>query len=376
MKKLYIIIFILLMIVVGCSKNKELKQTSEVSTQVKETEVKNTEQEREITLSAVGDILLHDRVYEKAEVEGHYDFMPMIQSMKPYLEGSDITFANQETMIGGTEMGLSSYPSFNSPQEIGDNLQEIGVDIVSLANNHTLDRGEKAIQNAINYWNKIDMNYVGSYQNQEDASNLRIMETDAGISVAFLAYTYGTNGIIRPNGKEYLVNYIDKATIKKDIKNAKSKADVTIVSLHFGTEYEPLPDEYQKDIVQFVADEEADIVLGHHPHVLQPTKWVEGKNGNEMFTVYSLGNFLSGQETLSKRIGGILNLKIKKDVNGTIQVHSPSFIPTIVSKGDWEMKPMYEIADKDLQNSKEEYNKVKKHMSQWMPELTFPEMNK
>lgn len=371
--------------VVGCSKNIDLKQTSKVSTQVKETEVKNTEQEtevknteqeREITLSAVGDILLHDRVYEKAEVEGHYDFMPMIQSMKPYLEGSDITFANQETMIGGTEMGLSSYPSFNSPQEIGDNLQEIGVDIVSLANNHTLDRGEKAIQNAINYWNKIDMNYVGSYQNQEDASNLRIMETDAGISVAFLAYTYGTNGIIRPNGKEYLVNYIDKAAIKKDIKNAKSKADVTIVSLHFGTEYEPLPDEYQKDIVQFVADEEADIVLGHHPHVLQPTKWVEGKNGNEMFTVYSLGNFLSGQETLSKRIGGILNLKIKKDVNGAIQVHSPSFIPTIVSKGDWEMKPMYEITDKDLQNSKEEYNKVKKHMSQWMPELTFPEMNK
>src|SRR5699024_10968554 len=125
---------------------------------------------------------------------------------------------------------------------------------------------------------------------------LPVIETDEGMDVAFIAYTYGTNGIDVPEGKDYLVNYIDKKQIKKDIKEARDEADVVVLSLHFGIEYERMPNNEQKELMQFAADEGVDITLGHHPHVLQPVEWVEGENGNEMFAIYSLGNFLSGQD--------------------------------------------------------------------------------
>lgn len=131
-----------------------------------------------ITLSAVGDILIHDRVYEAAETEDGYDFEPMLKDMKPYMEDATITFANQETMIGGEELGLSGYPAFNSPVEIGEELKDSGVDIVSIANNHSLDRGEEAIQESIKHWKDIGMTYTGAYKDKEDASDIRVLETD------------------------------------------------------------------------------------------------------------------------------------------------------------------------------------------------------
>src|SRR5699024_6454694 len=231
---------------------------------------------REITLSALGDVLIHDRVYDVAETKDGYDFLPMTDHVKSYMGDATITFANQEAVIGGEKVGLSSYPSFNSPYEIGDALKEDGVDIVSMANNHTLDRGEEAIQSAISHWEEIDMMYTGAYKNNKDASRIRVIETDEGMDVAFIAYTYGTNGIDVPQGKEYLVNYIDKKQIKKDIKEARDEADVVVLSLHFGIEYERMPNNEQKELMQFAADEGVDITLGHHPHVLQPVEWVEG----------------------------------------------------------------------------------------------------
>ncbi|WP_068676163.1 CapA family protein [Oceanobacillus sp. Castelsardo] len=347
---------------------------------LREVTLQPKEYTEEITISSIGDILIHSPVYQDAKGKNGYDFVPMFDKVRPYLEDSTITVANQETMIGGEEIGLSSYPSFNSPQEVGDALKEIGVDVVTIANNHTLDRGEKAIQRAIEHWETIDMMYTGSYKDERDRENLRVYKTEEGVSVAFLSYTYGTNGIPIPEGKDFLVNIINKEQIGNEIELAKNKADVVILSLHFGNEYERYPNDTQKDLVQFAADQGVHAVIGHHPHVLQPMEWVTGKDGNKVLVAYSLGNFLSNQQGLYKRIGGILQFTILKKTKGdhvNIEVHAPKFIPTYVTfTPDWtdyQVVPMYQLTDNQLKDSNGQYKAIKSHMSQWLPELQFPE---
>ncbi|TKD69182.1 CapA family protein [Pseudalkalibacillus hwajinpoensis] len=320
-----------------------------------------------LTLAAVGDILIHDRVYEKA-VEGRgYNFNPMLSKVQKQLQDADITFANQETVIGGTAIGLSSYPSFNSPTEVGDALKTSGVDIISMANNHTLDRGEKAIQNAIKYWNKLGILYTGSYASEKDRTKIRTIEQN-GISIAFLAYTYGTNGLRPPSGKPYLVNYIDKKLMKKEILKAKKIADAVVVSIHFGNEYERYPNNDQLALSSFIAEAGGDLILGHHPHVLQPLEWIETTDNRKVLVAYSLGNFLSGQRKDYKDIGGILKVNIVKKQfrgNSTIILTSPSFTPTFVDK-NYHVNPLSEVNPVLLKE-------INQHMKQWIPELQVPE---
>lgn len=317
----------------------------------------------EVTLSALGDILIHGRVYNQAKTGSNtYDFKPMIKEVKPLIGKSDITFANQETMIGGTEIGLSTYPSFNSPYEVVDAFQDAGVDIAGIANNHTLDRGEKAILNATDRYDKIGLPYVGGYRNQKDANTPRVINKN-GVKLGFLAYTYGTNGIPVPEGKPYLVNLIDKNKMKKEIEEMKKLSDVVIVSMHWGVEYIRLPNEEQQELAQFLADQGVHLVIGHHPHVLQPMEWLEGQSGNKTFVVYSLGNFLSGQVGDYKDIGGIFSIKMTKELkNGTkkIELSEPDFIPTIVVN-----QTNYRV--KELKNVDNERSKaISEHMFQYL----------
>ncbi|MDR4886375.1 CapA family protein [Fredinandcohnia sp. QZ13] len=325
-----------------------------------------------MTLAAIGDILIHSIVYDDAKTSNGYDFKPMIANVKGLLENADLTIANQETIVGGTEIGLSTYPSFNSPFEVADAFKDAGVDIVSIANNHTLDRGEKAILSATNYLNKIGMEYTGGYQSPEDKSKIRVLNRN-GISIAFLSYTYGTNGIPVPQGKDYLVNLIDMESIKKDIKAAKEEADVVSVSMHWGNEYQLYPNDYQKQLAQQLADEGVDIIIGHHPHVLQPMDWLTGKNGNQTFVVYSLGNFLSGQMWDYKDIGGVLQVEIVKEVKSKdetiIHVQNPKFAPTFVSNShykNFKVVPLQDANDFGLSNASSKYEEMTHHMNQWL----------
>jgi poly-gamma-glutamate capsule biosynthesis protein CapA/YwtB (metallophosphatase superfamily) len=329
---------------------------------------KPVEKTTSLTLAAVGDILIHDTVYNKAkQPSGAYNFTANFLPVKTYLTQPDITIANQETMIGGIQFGLSSYPSFNSPQEVGDALKENGVDLVTLANNHTLDRGEKIILSALNYWNEIDVMYTGAYASPDDQQTIRLMKKN-DITVSFLSYTYGTNGIPVPTGKDHLVNLIEAEKIKNDIQRAKSLSDVSIVSLHFGNEYERMPNDFQKGIVKIVTEAGGDIIIGHHPHVLQPVNWETASDGSKTFVAYSLGNFLSGQRREYKDIGGIIQLTVSKRVKGEetkIDLHEPKFLPTYVDRS-FVIHPM-----KDLPQMKKSYDEIKAHMKQWVPELNF-----
>ncbi len=323
------------------------------------------------SISAIGDVLIHATVYTDAQTEDGYDFNPMFEKVKPFLSQSDITIANSESIIGGSEIGVSTYPSFNSPYEVGDAMKDAGVDIVSMANNHTLDRGVRAIENAISHWQSIGIKHVGSYLSDEAKNEITTM-TKNDITFSFLSYTYGTNGIRTPSGKDYLVNRIDKKAIQEDLAKARKASDVVVLSLHFGNEYEALPNAEQIDLAHFSALHGADIIIGHHPHVLQPAEWIETMDGRQAFVVYSLGNFLSGQNVLERKIGGILHLDVEKTENAdgtTFVIKNPAFTPTYVrntNERDFEVDL--------LKNVDSNWNEAaKQHMATWVPEMKFIE---
>jgi len=327
-----------------------------------------------VTLAAVGDVLIHSSIYKDAKTAEGYDFRPMFAKVKPYITAADLAIANQESMIGGEAIGLSDYPMFNSPFEVGDALKDAGFDVVSMANNHTLDRGEQAILNAIGHWKRLGMVYVGAYESEEDRRRIRIAEKN-GISFAFLAYTYGTNGIPVPEGKPYLVNLIEAETVEREIREARGKADVVIVNVHFGQEYARMPDGSQKTFATMAAEAGADIIIGHHPHVLQPVEWIETASGRKSFVIYSLGNFIAAQEGPYKRTGGILQLRVEKKTVGPVSeiaILEPGFIPTWISMKNWrqyEIVPLREVTEKQWPDAAGLRQDIANHMKQWVPEL-------
>ncbi|WP_163099730.1 CapA family protein [Peribacillus alkalitolerans] len=329
----------------------------------------------QVTIGAIGDILIHNEVYEDAkQTDGTYNFDKMFSEVKQTMQKPDILVANQETMIGGEEFGLSSYPSFNSPHEVGDALKNAGVDLVTLANNHSLDRGEKVINSALAYWDKINMPYTGVFKSQADHDKIRTI-TKNDITLSFLAYTFGTNGIPVPKGKDYLVNLIDVEKLRQDVNNAKGMSDVVVVSMHWGNEYERFPNETQKKLAQDLSDMGVNIIIGHHPHVLQPPSWLFGKNGNKTFVLYSLGNFLSAQDELYQLIGGLASIdiiKTKTKNKTTIDLKNPSFTLTYnyyLDNRQFKIIPMEHLASEFLMNSNEKFEETKKHMQAYLNDL-------
>lgn len=335
------------------------------------------EQVFHVKLAAVGDVLVHSSVYEDAKIPGGYDFQPMFEPVKPYIESADIALANEESMLGGVEIGLSDYPRFNSPYEVGDALKATGFDLVNLANNHTLDRGEQAVTNTIRHLNELGIQYTGAYLSEKDRDRLRLIEKN-GISFAFLSYTYGTNGIPVPAGKPYLVNLIDLSRIRKEVAEARQKADVVVVQLHFGQEYVTMPNDEQKRVARAAVEAGAHIVIGHHPHVLQPAEWIETPDGRKSFVVYSLGNFIAAQEGNRERTGGIVQLEIEKTVkdgSAHIRLLNPSFLPTWINMTGWRrysVVPLRSAEESQLPQADAYVREIENHMKQWMPDLQFP----
>jgi len=321
-----------------------------------------------ITVGAIGDILIHDWVYNDAKTKTGYDFTPMFQDVKPLLQAPDLLLANQETILGGPEIGISSYPLFNSPQEVGNALVDAGVDIVSTANNHSLDKGEKGLIASLDYMEKINLPHVGTYRNMQEQQTLQII-TKNSFKIAYLSYTYGTNGIPIPKGKNYLVNLIDKIAMQDEIHRAKQIADVVVMSIHWGNEYQRYPVAEQKELAQFLINEGVDIIFGHHPHVLQPMEWIETDDGRKSLVVYSLGNFLSGQNKDYKDIGGIATIDVTKtvDSNGIkINLNNPNFHSTFVSKVNWtknyRIVPLQNAGSFGLTDAEKKYEEIQNHM--------------
>ncbi len=315
---LIIIILILVIILLNIRDNK---------TKVEIVNEEPKKEEYKLTLVMSGDALIHDRLYNDAHRQANYngyDFKPYLRLIKEKVKKYDLAYYNQETILGGTSIGLSSYPSFNSPQELGDAMIDTGFNLVSLATNHTLDRGEKAILASREYWNNQNNVYAfGSYSSYEEKQRLESQVFEKNhIKYGILNYTYGTNGIPVPYGKDYLINLWSvtdnyeeyKNTVLNDINNLRDKVDILMVAMHWGVEYTHTETDIQKKTAKFLADNGVDIIIGTHPHVIEPVEWID-----DTIVFYSLGNFISAQNSESCvnykcNIGLLSSLTITKTI--------------------------------------------------------------
>ena len=300
---IFIIIILLVGLVFGGSYYlKDLanrKEPHNIDNSIKEEKPK--EENYSLSLVMVGDNLIHGAVYNYAhKLAGYsgYDFKPIVSYIKDYVSNYDLAYYNQETILGGSELGVSHYPRFNSPYEVGDAMVDAGFNMVSLATNHTMDKGSDGVLNSCKYWQgQEDVLAVGSYCSAEDRDKVVIKDKN-NITYALLNYTYGTNGM--PTYEDYYVNVWPtssdtayesyKEVVKNDIEKLRDKVDVLMVAMHWGVEYTHTPINYQKDAAKYLESLGVDIIIGTHPHVIEPVEYI-----NDTVVFYSLGNFLSAQ---------------------------------------------------------------------------------
>lgn len=289
-------------------------------------------QEYDIELMMVGDNLLHMGLINSGRQEdGSYNYDFLFEDIAPFLDVAEISLINQETILGGNELGFSGYPKFNSPTEVGDAIVKAGFDVVLFASNHAADKDLIGIQNCLTFWEEKypETIVTGIQKEAEEENKIPIIEID-GITFAFLNYTYGPNVETVPKeirGKLDLLCVSNKETgrmdytslnpqVTEDIKRADQLADYVIVCPHWGTEYTKKPSSYQKKFAMEMTGAGADIIIGTHPHVIQPIEWIEAENGNRSLCYYSLGNYVSTQKNPFSMLEGMAWISIHVTEDG------------------------------------------------------------
>lgn len=385
-KKLLLILFIILLIFIIFIFNKYNKNAN-TNTENNSTETtlsnKNTKQDTAepitFTLTSLGDTLCHNTQYWDAynSKTDEYDFSYVYEDIKNYTLSSDITIGSLETTFAGKEKGYSNYPTFNTPDSLATALKDIGVDVVSLAGNHALDYGYTGLCRTIDVFNNIGLSHLGTYKTAEDQEKILIKDVK-GVKIAFINYTYGTNGIPLPSGKDFCVNLIDKDFIKKQINQAKEQnVDMIVACMHWGTEYRTTANSEQKDLANFLFENGVDVILGNHPHVLEPmekkTITLQDGTTKDVFVVYALGNFTADQRDEITRDSAILNLTITKNSDGKISIDKVNYVPIYMYKNTNVSTHKFKILDiektiKDYEEGKNTsinstvYNNLKKQL--------------
>lgn len=266
-----------------------------------------------ITFAATGDNLIHSSIYNQAHRRsetGGYDFIFPYRNVTDLISEADVAVINQETLICNDKYEPSTYPCFNSPTALGDHMIDIGFDVFTIANNHTLDKGTDGLNACLDYWQSKDVTVAGAYRNAEDKDNIRTAEVN-GIVFSYLSYTESLNGLSLPAGSELIIgdsNDIDG--VIADIKAAEEISDVCVVSLHWGVENSDVISEYQRSYAKQIAEAGADVIIGNHPHVLRDIEMIQREDGSEALCAYSLGNFISAQSVGQNLIGGVLQFSV------------------------------------------------------------------
>lgn len=262
-----------------------------------------------LSLLFLGDIMQHDSQIADAynSNTGTYNYTPCFQYIEPYIQGVDLAIGNLEVTLAGKP--YKGYPQFSAPDELATALKDIGMDVLVTANNHCVDRGRQGLERTIDLLDRLSIGHTGTFKSQtERQKTYPLILEQAGFRIALLNYTYGTNGmpVIKPN----IVNMLDTAVMRKDLIKAKnSNADVVIVFTHWGAEYQRLPSKREKEITEWCFKRGADIVVGSHPHVVQPMEWRKQEN---QLVAYSLGNFVSGQRKRYTDGGAMLRMELEK----------------------------------------------------------------
>lgn len=321
------------------------------SKKVKVNQNKNTKEIKEMSLVMVGDVLTHDAVLKDAlKKDGTYDFNSMFADVEPLIKNYDLKYVNQESIIGGPSFKISGYPTFNAPDAIGDNLVSMGFNMISLANNHAMDKGEKAILYSNNYWKNKNVITAGTYSSKEERDEIKIYEQN-GIKYAFLSYTTSLNGSKLDQNKDYLVNIYSESKVASDIENIKDKVDVIMVAMHWGDEYSNTPNQKQREIAKYLSDLGVDLIIGSHPHVVQPIEYV-----GSTLVIYSLGNFISNQLVLglNPAIGIMVGIDIKlEDDNVKMSIKQKELIYAYSDNStNFKVIPFSKLNDKILPDYK------------------------
>lgn len=283
-----------------------------------------------VTLLATGDNLIHNTLISAGEQsDGTLNYDSLYANIKPEIEKFDIAVIDQETVLGGSAFEYSGYPTFNTPWEVGEAAIKAGFDVFNCATNHTMDMGWGGIENELAFFaDKKEAVALGINSNEDDYNKITYYEKN-GITFAMLNYTYGTNGIPLPDDKPWCVNLLDKEKVTKDLKEAREHADFVIVFPHWGTEYSFEVSDYQEEYTNLFSDMGVDLVIGCHPHVIEPVKWVTNEStGKKMLVYYSLGNFISHQIDLENLLGGMAEVTIEKK-DGKTEITSAKFVPVV-----------------------------------------------
>ena len=284
-----------------------------------------------IDLMMIGDMLMHESAMASGLMSDNtYNYDHLFKNISDDLAKSDIKIVNQETILGGTQLGLSAYPRFNSPHELGTSEVKAGFNVILHATNHTLDKGLTGLNNCLNFWktNYPDTAVLGINSNMEEYNNIYVYEKD-GFKIAILNYTYGTNGITIPETAPYCVNILEEEKVISDITRAHKVADMIVVCPHWGTEYNHEPDSRQKEWTELFLENGVDVVIGTHPHVVQPVQTFSRKDGHQMVVYYSLGNFVSNQHKLPRMVGGMAKVQLVKNTDGSCYIDHYSYTPII-----------------------------------------------
>ncbi|MBR3994823.1 MAG: CapA family protein [Clostridia bacterium] len=290
-----------------------------------------------VTFLAAGDNLIHQNIIDYAKVladengsDTEYYFDPLYDNVRDIISSYDIAFVNQEGPIAGEELrGYTGYPTFNAPDEVGTALVNAGFDIVNIANNHMLDRGEKGYINSINFWKNQPVTLIGGYESREDFDTIRYIDCE-GVKIALLSYTYGTNGIYLPqNSKMWVPYYFEEDFIDRHSKEARLNADIVIVVMHWGSEHSFSPNKTQKQYCDLLVNNNVDVIIGIHPHVLQPIEWKMRPDGKKTLVAYSIGNFLSSMRFPKNMVGGLFTFDIDYSDRDNIIITNPGLIPTM-----------------------------------------------
>lgn len=283
-----------------------------------------------VTFTAVGDNLLHNTLSIDSRTESGYDFYHIYERVAEEIKGSDIAFVNQEVPLDGTE---GAYPTLSAPYEAADGLIKAGFNVASLANNHMGDKGVKGFLSTVETMRNAGFEgIVGGFDTKEMAETPVIIEKN-GIKIGFLAYTYGLNSGLGENN--WMVNRISTDKITADVNAIRPLCDFLAVSMHWGVEYEHEPSDSQREFARLLADLDVDLIIGSHPHVLQPAQWLDRPGKEQTLCVYSLGNFASGQREQDRLLGGMLKAELEFSPEGEFIGFKSADIEGIVTHYDY-----------------------------------------
>lgn len=311
-----------------------------------------------IKMTVIGDIMCHNSQYKDAYDGSTYDFSYVFDDIKDYISSADIAVGNLETTFAGKERGYSNYPRFNSPEQLAYNLKDMGIDVLCTANNHSMDTNYSGVVSTLDFLDDAGISHMGTSRTAEEQNQILVKDVN-GIKIAFLAFTYGTNGIPVPSANSYCVNLIDKDLILKQLELAKAQEpDLICVNMHWGLEYQNVQNSDQEDWADFLFENGVDVILGSHPHVLQPmekrTVTLEDGTTKDCFVIYSLGNFISGQTKKNTRTSIILNINFTKDgETGKTTIGDVSYVPIYMYKSSSGSTKRYKLLD--ITNSIAEY---------------------